>query len=192
VLSAEAPKIRLEMIPIGPGGIAPQLADGVVDIAFDQSARPMPEWVDSVVVQHARPVVIAARGNRALRLTGCRAGDRLSLDLFCAVPHVSFSPGGEFVPLEDVLLAAAGRRRNVVMTLPSFLSIAHLVARSELIGMIPSSMAERVAEPLGIDIYISPVTAAPVPLSFFWHARNTHDTAHAWMRQQMIKVLGLG
>ena len=188
VLAVEAPKMRLEMLPIGPTRIASQLADKSIDIAFDQSDRPMPEWVDGVVALHAQPVVVAARGHRGLRSAGCEPLGSLPLDVFCAMSHACFSPGGDFVPLEDTILATMGRRRHVAMTLPSFLSIAHLVARSELVGTIPISMAKSLAARLGMKLN-SPVSAQTVPLSFFWHARSTHDTAHVWMREKMIQVI---
>ncbi len=189
LLAVEAPQIRLEVLPLGPEPIAEQLAKGSIDIAFDRSDRLMPEWVDGTLALHAQPVVIAARGNKALRAAGCKLGSRLPLELFCVLPHVSFSPGGDFVPLEDAALAAMGLRRHIAMTLPSFLSVARLVAGSQLIGMVPAPLALGLADTLNIELFGHPFPFAAVPLNLFWHVRHTHDAAHRWMREHMLRLI---
>ena len=189
VLTAEAPKVRLEVLPLGPELVADQLARGSIDIAFDRSDRHTPDWVDSVLALHAQPVVIAARGNRAIHAAGCESPSQLPVDLFCALPQVAFSPGGDFVPLEDTALAAMGLRRHIAMTLPSFLTIARLVAGSQLIGMVPAPLALSLADTLGIEHFGHPFPFATVPLNLFWHVRHTHDAAHRWMREHMLRLI---
>jgi DNA-binding transcriptional LysR family regulator len=105
------------------------------------------------------------------------------------VPQTCFSPGGDFVPLEDAALAAMGLRRHVAMTLPSFLSVARLVAGSHLIGMVPAPLALSLADTLNIELFDHPFSFAAVPLSLFWHVRHTHDAAHRWMREHMLRLI---
>ena len=189
LLAVEAPQMRLQMLPLGPEPLAEQLAGGNIDIAFDRSDRHMPEWVDGVLALHAQPVVIAARGNHAIRAAGCKHGSLLPLKLFCALPQTCFSPGGDFVPLEDAALTALGLRRHIAMTLPSFLSVARLVATSQLIGMVPAPLALSLTEALSIDLFGHPFPFAAVPLNLFWHVRHTHDAAHRWMREHMLRLI---
>lgn len=190
VLAVEAPLMRIEVLSLGPEPIAQQLAAGSIDIAFDRSDREMPQFVDRVLALRAQPVVIAARGNSALRAANCQPGTALPLELFCRLPQATFSPGGDFVPLEDTLLAAMGRRRHVVMALPNFQSIARLVAASELIGTLPGPLAYGLAEALGIELFQYPFPFAPVSLNLFWHGRNTPDPAHRWMRSHILRLIG--
>ena len=189
VLAVEAPQMRVEVLPLGPEPIAGQLAKGSIDIAFDRSDRQMPDWVDSVLALHAQPVVIAARGNRALRAAGCKPGAPLPLELFCTLPQAGFSPGGDFVALEDAALAAMGLRRHIAMTLPSFLSIARLVAGSQLIGSVPAPLARGLAKTLAVELFNYPFPFAAVPLKLFWHVRHTHDAAHRWIREHTLRLI---
>lgn len=67
---------------------------------------------------------------------------RLSIEAFAALPHVWVSIGAE--PYDPVAAAMAdhGHRRRIAMTVPNALSVAPIVAGSDLIGVMPERLAK--------------------------------------------------
>ena len=73
-------------------------------------------------------------------------GATLDLDTFCALDHVIVSPrGGGFVGPTDAALAAHGRSRRVAMSVPGFLIVPEIVARTDRIALVPERMAREAA-----------------------------------------------
>ena len=95
--------------------------------------------------------------------------------------------GGGFRTLTDTLLEAQGLARRVVMSLPHFLFIPTLLAKSDMVAMLPSRM---LGELLGS------LRTCPVPLALpgydmvmVWHERSHLDPAHSWLREQVVAAL---
>ena len=73
------------------------------------------------------------------------------------------------------------------MSLPHFLFIPTLLAKSDLVAMLPSRM---LGELLGS------LRTCPVPLALpgydmvmVWHERSHLDPAHSWLREQVVAAL---
>lgn len=188
MLSREAPNIRLQLITL------PEIYDREffekqrVDLLLAPSTRHF-DGADSAPLMSAPFAVIARKGHPQLAAASLAQGEKMPLDLFCSLDHVLFSPASDMRGVTDNALDRVGRTRRVAMTVPYFSGVYRAVARSDLIGLIPRSLARHVAEDVGLCIYQPPVDVARVELSMSWLRRSTGSPAHRWLRSRVAQVL---
>jgi DNA-binding transcriptional LysR family regulator len=89
----------------------------------------------------------------------------------------------------DAALARMGRERRVVMTMPTFSGVCHAVADSDLVALLPQSLAITMAPRLKLAIYGAPMPLDPAHICMAWHRRNTGSPAQRWLRELVSKVL---
>ena len=133
--------------------------------------------------------VVAADSHPRLAGHGVRPGERLPLDLFCALDHAFSSPAGKRTGLVDQALAQVDRTRRVKLTLPQFHSVAVAVSQGDLIATLPAAIARKYAPMLGLSAYEPPFDIPPMRLQLYWHRRHDADEAHAWLRRKVLGIL---
>jgi DNA-binding transcriptional LysR family regulator len=132
VLRTEAPGIRIVWRTIDAEALTAQMERGDVHVAV-MTPESAPDALRMRTLYRERYVAIARTGHPVVR-------GRLDLDSFCALDHVVVSPqGGGFSGPADAALEAIGRKRRVVLSVPGFLIVAEIVARSDLIALVPLS-----------------------------------------------------
>jgi DNA-binding transcriptional LysR family regulator len=189
LLSDRAPGIRFQLLPVNPRSLAQQLAEGSIDAAFGFVMEDLPEWVVRVLAFYGTAIPVAGKSNERLARAGVKDRGMIPLDLFCDMPQVFVGPQGKLAGEEDAALARIGRRRNVVMTVPDFFSVARVAAQTDLLGLLPDKFALSVAEALGLCIYSLPFDLPPIPLHLCWHKRHDDDPEHRWIRGHIIELL---
>jgi DNA-binding transcriptional LysR family regulator len=68
----------------------------------------------------------------------------------------------------------------------NFSATPFVVAESQLIAMIPSTLAARFAHLPGIRLHASPAEFPSYPVSMAWHPRVHAEPGHRWLRQLVI------
>jgi DNA-binding transcriptional LysR family regulator len=112
---------------------------------------------------------------------------RLTLDRYCRAEHALVSVGGGgFQGSVDAQLAASGMKRNIIVSVPSFLASIDLVRQSKLLVSIPKRLAQNyrgliVSRPL-------PVPSPSFDVTLVWHARTDASRPHAWFRALVRKL----
>lgn len=187
-LARVAPLVQVQLVNLVPDSYIESLDTFGVDVALIPRLE-LPPWAEQEVVFHSRFAVIARKGNPRLTHAGLVPGDTVPLDLFCDMGHVLFSPDGNLKGMGDAALARLGRERRVVMTLPVFSGVYNAVAASDLIALLPRSLAQRMAPRVGLELYEPPMQVPIVPLCMAWHRRFSHDPAHQWLRAQLRTIL---
>ena len=89
----------------------------------------------------------------------------------------------------DAALAAVGRARRVVMTLPVFSGVYRAVAGSDLIALLPVQLARHIAEAAGLSVYEPPMAVAPAEIAMVWHRRYSASPPHEWLRGQILELM---
>jgi len=115
-------------------------------------------------------------------------GARLTLDRFCALPHLQIAPRGTPGGPVDSALDALGRSRRVVVQTPTFFSAPLIVARSDLLLTAPTRLLAAVGKPFGLRILPAPLELARFEVWSAWHPRAHHDPAHEWFRGVVATV----
>jgi DNA-binding transcriptional LysR family regulator len=111
-----------------------------------------------------------------------------TLNKFCAARHMLVSFSGRPYGFIDESLATLGRKRHVVLTVNQFFTAGRVVANSNLLTVLPrhfvrvTGIAEQlVLRPLPFDV-------APVHVDAVWHRRSQQRSAHAWLRQAVVRA----
>jgi len=187
-VSKRAPGMRVQLVDLVPDSYVDTLERYEVDIALIP-ATDFPDWVDHKPVFWSSFSTIARKDHPRLKNAGLKAGDTIPIDLFCDLGHVLFSPEGKLKAMGDAALARVGRSRRVVMTMPVFSGVYRAVSESDLIALIPSQLAERIAEKLDIDVYEPPMRVEPALLTMIWHRRSTATPEHRWLRELITEIV---
>jgi len=109
---------------------------------------------------------------------------RLDPDRYYRAAHALVSViGGGFRGAVNAQLAASGRTRNVMVSVPTFLAGIDLVRRTDLLLSLPKRLAQH---------YRGLVASRPLPSPSFdvvlvWHARTDGSLPHAWFRALIKK-----
>jgi hypothetical protein len=88
-----------------------------------------------------------------------------------------------------VSMLTAGLVRSIKAVVPTFTSAAHIIAGSDLTGLIPARYARQVAASTGAHCYEIPVTLPTLTMALAWHVRHDLDPAHHWLRTQIATAL---
>ncbi len=187
-LSRIAPGVRLQLVDVLRETDIARLRDDNLDLALLPSF-PVPDWVGQQHLFDSSLAVVARNDHPSVKAAGLVAGTTFPMRLFCSLSHALCSPNGNLHGLGDRALAAVGRHRRVVLSLPSFNAVANAVAQSDLIALLPEQHARRMAPMLGLSLYTPPMPVAPVRLAMIWHHRSSNSQASRWLREQVQAVL---
>lgn len=178
-LSAEAPNLDLDVLPLGSAAME-ALEKGAVDAIIG-------------VVEEA-PAGIHRRGLyddsfvTLMRTEHPSANKALTLDQYLELEHIVVSVTGEGVAPVDTALNMAGRERRVRARVPSFLAAVEIAAHSNLIMTLPSSLA-RTAAGMGRFVALPPpLELGSFTMSLLWHARHQNEPRHIWLRRAIMEA----
>lgn len=187
-LGALAPSIRVHLVDLVPDNRVGALERYEVDFALLPETQ-LPDWAEGQPVFQSFFSVIARKTHPRIADARLTPGDTIPLDVFCELGHILFSPEGKPAAMGDEALAKVGRQREVMMTLPAFSGVYRAVAGSDLIALIPTVLAHRVAASAGLDVFQAPIPVAPAQLILIWHRRYSASPAHTWLRGQIVELL---
>ena len=126
-----------------------------------------------------RVVVI---GRRLLGTNG-----ELSLEDFLARKHVVLSPDERNVQhMADLILARMGIKRTIGAYVTTFVAAPFIVARSNMVALMPSVLAASFAGIDGLEVAPPPISFPQFPISMAWHPRTHEAAENQWLRQLVL------
>jgi DNA-binding transcriptional LysR family regulator len=179
-LQRDAPSITVRTMRTDYLFIPPfeQLQAGDLDLAlgfFGDTPQPQSDLLSKALLG-GRLVCI-------LRAAHPRANRRLTLRAFADIPHVRvLYPFNERLGSIDPILRSRGLSRRIAVTVPHYLTIPGIVAKSNLLGVVPEWMARREARKLRLKIFEPPIALPDITIVMAWHERLQFDRAHSWFR----------
>lgn len=172
-IRAAAPGTRLAVLDLVPSHIAKQAEQGEVDLAFHTEEGSPPGL--------RRRKLFAERYVLAGRVGHPRLRARLTLAEFCELEHVMMSPDrGGFHGATDDVLANAGLKRKVVLSVPHFLLMLSVLASTDLVAMLPSRLVRNTQ---ALQVIEPPLDVPGYEMVMLWHERSHRDPAHQWLRE---------
>ena len=180
-LEREAPSVALRTLRTEYLFLPPieRLQSGELDLAlgfFGETPRRNPGLLNKRLF-NGRLVCILRAGHP-------RAGRKLNLRAFVEIPHVRIMyPGTERSGSVDTILRSRGLSRRIAVTVPHYLTIPAIVAKSDLLGVVPELMARRAARSLRLKIFDSPIPLPDIGIMMTWNERSQFDRAHRWFRE---------
>jgi DNA-binding transcriptional LysR family regulator len=109
---------------------------------------------------------------------------------FLAESHIVVTTSGTGHAIVDKVFAREGCERRVALRVPSFLGVARLVARTELLVIVPRRLGEALAQQERVRLLAPPIALPPFAVKQHWHERFHADAGNAWLRKTMAELLG--
>ncbi|MCH4271947.1 LysR family transcriptional regulator [Kerstersia gyiorum] len=176
-----APKARLRTISLDPDALTENLHDGKVDAVLGY----FPDLTDPHIYQQrlfSHDLTCMLREGHPL------AGERLSLEDFCAADHLQVRDGSRRQEMFDAYLAGTGVRLNVVLKTAHYMSVPSLIEQSDLIVVLPRTVADLYAHSVNVQTIEPPIDIARYDLKQYWHARFQQDPRNVWFRRLVTDV----
>jgi len=175
-LRNEAPGLRYVWRTLDIADLARQMETGEVDAAI-LTHELTPEHLRVRKLFDERYLAIVRKNHPKVKR-------KLDLDTFCALDHAVVSPrGGGFSGETDVALAAHKRKRRVVLSVPNFLMLPEVIARSDMIALAPERIVrDRAAR---LQLLEPPIPVPGFTLSLAWHDRTHATPAQKWFRERL-------
>ena len=183
--------VNLRVLPLTTRDPQRMLEGGEADLAVGF----FPELVTAILAQgqdshlrHARLydtryVCVMRRGHALSQRT-------LTLEDYAAAHHVLVDFSGRAQGYVDQALAALGRQRRIVLTVNEFATAGRVVARSDLLTVLPESFLEATGHGHELTARELPMAMRPVHVEMVWHLRHDADPAQRWLREQMQAATG--
>ena len=128
-------------------------------------------------------VVIADRANPVI------SGGAISIDDFLRSPHIRCDFGRAHVTPVERRIRELDLLTNVRVTTSTLLSIPLIVSGTDLIGVVPSRLVDRVGGPTATVAVPTPFPLVELIERLWWHPAHTHDAAHTWFRRLVAEVV---
>jgi DNA-binding transcriptional LysR family regulator len=181
-LRACAPGAAVHSVSLPMPQIIPALEAGEIDIALGY----FPELKSKATV-HQR--LFTHTYACLLRADHPCAGDTLTLAQFAALEHAAVRVESRSQEVVDAYLARKKITRHIALTSPHFMSVAPIVATTNLVVTVPHALADYCAR---IDARLKVMSLAiglpKIDLLAHWHRRFHHDARNLWLRQQVREL----
>jgi DNA-binding transcriptional LysR family regulator len=177
-VAREAPNVTLRFLPVQPDDV-PELR-GDVDLGIGVFPELPPEFRKQKLFED-QFCVIARRGHPVVR-------GRITLKQYTQLHHLLVAPRGKPGSAADHALTAAGERRRVLRTVPSFFAALHCVAESDCIATISARLARAHADRFELQIARPPLELPAYAIDQIWHPRVETDPAHVWLRRLIARI----
>lgn len=116
----------------------------------------------------------------------------ISLSEFSAADHVVVVSEETGHGKADELLRRRNIARKVVLTVPHYVAVGHILHDSDLVATVPERLAQALVEPFGLSYVRNPAKLPEIAISLFWHGRYHKDPAIAWLRALIVRLHGEG
>ncbi len=170
----EAPQAGLEWVVPGPHTPL-EVAEGQIDVALGPSAAPLPEGLDRDEAGTLGWATYLRRDHPALAQWSAKAWVRW--------PHVAVRTGSRALSPVAAALGALERERRVAIWVPSFATVAPLLARTDLIATLPTLAMQDSLRRFDLRALPVPVPIERMPHRLIWSRRSSGDAAIRWIRE---------
>jgi DNA-binding transcriptional LysR family regulator len=187
-LEREAPGVALRYSDAISAKTTDDIREGRLDLMI-LPVQTLAPWLDSEPLFRSDYRIVARRDHPVLTRHGITPDRPMPLDLYCQLPHAAFRVIEDQPEVEHRLLAAMGYTQRIALSVPSFSAVWRAVAATDLLGMIPLRLAERVAGPAGLVVYPMPFALPRAELCQAWHRRNSTARGLIWLRGLIRDIL---
>jgi len=181
-----APRVNIRAMPLDSRQFELKLEAGEADLAlgaFPKAARHLRRqrlYFDGYVT-------VARKCHSKIAASRSRAG-------FLAQRHIliTASETGHAAHMTaQRVLASQISPANILLRVPSFIAGAIVAAETDGLATLPANLAKRLAEPLGLVAFETPITLPRIEITQYWHERHHRDAAHRWFRSVMFDLFGV-
>ncbi len=183
-VAKEAPQIKIRAVSPVIEHQTESLESGAMDLAIGY----FPDITTAGVFQqhllsNTGFLCIASSRNPYLEKEGC------TMEAFLRIPHVSVRSEGRSQEVIEQAMSRLGISRQIMLTVPHYLSLLTLVANTDLMAIIPNDLEPAFKAQKNITVHPLPFPSPYVEIKQIWHQKFHFDAANRWIREQVRKAL---
>ena len=181
-LRQEAPGVSLSTVRTTASNLREDMEAGKVDLAIG----PLPQLQAGFFQRRLfrqRYVCLFRKGHPLDR-------KRLSLADFKAAEHLIIVSAGTGHGKVDDLIRRAGVERKMRLTVPHFVSVGHILRRTDMVATVTERLAESLVEPFDLSFLPHPIELPEVAINVFWQAKVHRSPVHQWLRSLVFELFG--
>jgi DNA-binding transcriptional LysR family regulator len=144
--------------------------------------------VDTVPEDVAR-LHVGSETYTGLARQGHPAGRAPSLRTYLGYRHVVVSARGAQSTRVDDTIRATGERRDVAVSVASFLAVREIVAASDILALVPTGLARRWASEDGLRAFKAPMDISGFSVDVLHHQRHRHDPAIQAVTGELVRAV---
>jgi len=179
------PRARLRVVSldtlVSSGGLAGDEVDAAIGPPFEG------DGIHRTFLLAEEGVLVARKGHPRLRrtLTAAQFDAERHVDI-----HLLLGRGGIGNAAVRDAIAEAGLRRDVAITVPTFIAAAAVVAATDLVSGMPRRVVQALARSFPLQILRAPGPSFAFELNLHWHDRTAHDPAARAFRAAILDAIG--
>ena len=174
---AQAPKVRLTLVPSGTLNLADRLDRGELDLAIAARGVEGERFAASALIED-RFVAVLRAGHPALRR-------KLTGETLAELPHLAITSSGENLDFVDVWLRARKAIRTIASDVP-YLSSGAVLVQSNMVAILGRKLALEFRRAYPIEMRELPFDAPKLQSVMSWHRRFDDLPAHRWLRDTIV------
>lgn len=124
----------------------------------------------------------------AVRAGHPRIKESMDTDEYLAEKHIAVAVCGTGHAILEKTLESRRMKRDIGITIPSFLGVAPVLAGSDYVATVPERLAMHLSQAMPLNVLPLPVPIAPYLVVQQWHERYTHDPASRWLRALVAEL----
>ncbi|WP_156760074.1 LysR family transcriptional regulator [Microbacterium karelineae] len=180
VVTRQAPRMPIEIVPIDVDALPSWLARGVVDLAV--TPRRLAGVARGTVLKTQRYGVVMSRENPL-------AAGEVDLESFLAAQHVDVAEDSGARDVRAALDRVGGRRDPHILV-NHYASLPPLIARSrELVAVVPDTIAAGWAREWPLVVRSLPFDMPPVEVRLYRRATTQHAAALDWLYDTVARAI---
>lgn len=113
---------------------------------------------------------------------------KVSLAEFSSANHVVVVSEGTGHGKVDELMERSGVVRKVLLTVPHFVAVGHILQHSDMVATVPERLAQALVGPFGLVYVKHPASLPEIAINLFWHAKFHKDPANDWLRSLIFAL----
>jgi len=176
-IQKQAPKLTIA-IRANRMRILDDVINGEVDFALTASDDDRAGLYRKVLTKE-KFVVVADKHNPV-------SASSLTLDRYLKQKHGKFSFIESTRGNVDTALEQMGLKRDISITLPTFLQIPPFLTGTELLFSVPESFATYLSRYFKVKILPLPFETKPLKIYLYWHERQHQNQLHQWVRKALL------
>ena len=181
MLRAQAPGLRLKTLSLGPDELDQAMYEGRVDMAIGY----FPDLTGANIYQQrlfSHVLACMVRADHAI------SGPRMTMTQFKKAEHLLVRDGSRTMEMYERYIQAQGIQRRIGLQMSHYMSVPGLVEESDLVVVLPRTIAERFAESWRLKVLVPPVGIPQYDLKQYWHRRFNNDPRLRWLRSALLEL----
>ena len=185
-VAALAPKVNIRAMPLDSRQFELKLEAGEADLALGAFPN-APRHLRRQRLFFDDYVTVVRNGHPRFSALRSRTG-------FLAERHIVISAsetGHAAHRTAQRVLTSQISPANIMLQVPSFIAGAIVAAETDGLATLPANLAKRLAGPLGLTAFETPIALPRIEIAQYWHERYHRDAAHRWLRSATSDLFGV-